>query len=93
MQNLDGHRVESETETVTSIQTPEVDDWESFRDDDIMQQQSAIQAEEGGKIPFVGDKARKPLILKWYSFYYICIYIVYDNLKVATAWEFLVDYW
>lgn len=63
MQNLDGHRVESETETVTSIQTPEVDDWENFRDDDIMQQQSAIQAEEGGKIPFVGDKARKPLIL------------------------------
>ncbi|KAG9458536.1 hypothetical protein H6P81_003044 [Aristolochia fimbriata] len=33
-----------------------VDDWASFRDDDIMQQQTAIKAEEADKMPFVGDK-------------------------------------
>ncbi|KAI3467808.1 hypothetical protein Pfo_024471 [Paulownia fortunei] len=53
MQNQDGHVVESESETITSIQTSEIDDWANFRDDDIMQQQSAIQAEEAGKIPFL----------------------------------------
>ncbi|EYU28472.1 hypothetical protein ABFS82_11G080100 [Erythranthe guttata] len=42
--------------TKTCTQTPEVDDWANFRDDDIMQQQSAIQAVEADKIPFVGDK-------------------------------------
>ncbi|KAG1330971.1 ubiquitin thioesterase otubain-like [Cocos nucifera] len=31
-------------------------DWASFRDDDIMQQHSAIRAEEAAKVPFVGDK-------------------------------------
>ncbi|CAA0816732.1 Ubiquitin thioesterase otubain-like [Striga hermonthica] len=56
MQNQDGHVVESEMETVSSKQTSENDDWASFRDDDIMQQQSAILAEESGKIPFIGDK-------------------------------------
>ncbi|KAK4413537.1 OVARIAN TUMOR DOMAIN-containing deubiquitinating enzyme 1 [Sesamum alatum] len=56
MQNQDGHVVESGTETITSIKASEIDDWENFRDDDILQQQSAIQAEEAGKIPFVGDK-------------------------------------
>ncbi|GER55320.1 ubiquitin thioesterase otubain-like [Striga asiatica] len=60
MQNQDGNVVESEMETVTSKQTSETDDWASFRDDDIMQQQSAILAEESGKIPFIGDK--EPLL-------------------------------
>ncbi|GER55340.1 ubiquitin thioesterase otubain-like [Striga asiatica] len=56
MQNQDGHVLESEKETITSVQTSETDDWASFRDDDIMQQQSAILADEAGKIPFIGDK-------------------------------------
>lgn len=30
--------------------------WENFRDDDIMHQHSAILAEQADKIPFVGDK-------------------------------------
>ncbi|XP_008783115.2 OVARIAN TUMOR DOMAIN-containing deubiquitinating enzyme 1 [Phoenix dactylifera] len=30
--------------------------WSSIRDDDIMQQHSAIRAEEATKVPFVGDK-------------------------------------
>jgi len=31
-------------------------EWSCYRDDDIIQQQNAIQAEEALKIPFVGDK-------------------------------------
>eukprot|EP00252_Welwitschia_mirabilis_P025812 TRINITY_DN8218_c0_g1_i1.p1 TRINITY_DN8218_c0_g1~~TRINITY_DN8218_c0_g1_i1.p1 ORF type:complete len:339 (+),score=69.16 TRINITY_DN8218_c0_g1_i1:110-1018(+) len=31
-------------------------EWMHYKDDDIMQQQSAIQADEAKKIPFVGDK-------------------------------------
>ncbi|KAL0357685.1 UNVERIFIED_CONTAM: OVARIAN TUMOR DOMAIN-containing deubiquitinating enzyme 1 [Sesamum calycinum] len=72
MQNQDGHVVESETETITSIKASEIEDWANFRDDDILQQQSAIQAEEAGKIPFVGDKARMPLS----SFQLICTYYI-----------------
>ncbi|KAL2253832.1 UNVERIFIED_CONTAM: hypothetical protein Sindi_0177900, partial [Sesamum indicum] len=53
MQNQDGHVVESGTETITSTKASEIEDWANFRDDDILQQQSAIQAEEAGKIPFV----------------------------------------
>ncbi|KAL1289325.1 hypothetical protein HN51_057730 [Arachis hypogaea] len=34
----------------------EVHDWGNFVDDDIMQQKSAINAEEAKKIPFLGDK-------------------------------------
>ncbi|KAL2341977.1 hypothetical protein Fmac_009917 [Flemingia macrophylla] len=34
----------------------EFGEWASYGDDDIMQQQYAIQAEEGKKVPFVGDK-------------------------------------
>lgn len=56
MQNQEGHAVDADTVTLTSIQTSDIDDWENFKDDDIMQQQSAIQAEEAEKIPFVGDK-------------------------------------
>lgn len=68
MQNKDGPPVTSEPETITSIYPSEADDWENFRDDDIMLQHSAIQAEEAVKIPFVGDKARMPLILERNSF-------------------------
>ncbi|KAL2468868.1 Ubiquitin thioesterase otubain-like [Forsythia ovata] len=56
MQNQEGNAVDADTVTMTSVQTSEIDDWANFKDDDIMQQQSAIQSEEAGKIPFVGDK-------------------------------------
>ena len=62
MQNQDGQPAEPETETITSLPASEVNDWANYRDDEVMQQHSAIQAEEAGKIPFVGDKARKPII-------------------------------
>lgn len=39
------------------------EDWSCFRDDDVMQQQSAIRSEEAAKIPFVGDKASDSSIL------------------------------
>ncbi|XP_027153135.1 ubiquitin thioesterase otubain-like [Coffea eugenioides] len=56
MQNLKAHDGDAETEKVSSTQASEIDDWANFKDDDIMQQQFAIQAEEAEKIPFVGDK-------------------------------------
>lgn len=34
-----------------------VDDWASFRDDDIMNQHSQIRNQEAEKMPFVSDKA------------------------------------
>ncbi|KAK8484599.1 hypothetical protein V6N11_024131 [Hibiscus sabdariffa] len=46
----------SEKESAVSIPISEGDDWANFADDDIMQQQSAIHAEEAKKVPFVGDK-------------------------------------
>lgn len=52
MQNQEGLLADVEIESVT----PGGDDWASFRDDDIMQQQSAIHAEEAVKMPFVGNK-------------------------------------
>lgn len=71
MQNQDGQGAEPENETITSMPTPEINDWANYRDDEVMQQHSAIQAEEAGKIPFVGDKARKLLILGSNSFAFI----------------------
>lgn len=62
MQNQDGQVVEPDTET-TSLPASEINDWSNYRDDEVMQQQSAIQAEEAGKITFVGDKAINPLTL------------------------------
>ncbi|XP_071926379.1 OVARIAN TUMOR DOMAIN-containing deubiquitinating enzyme 1-like isoform X2 [Coffea arabica] len=56
MQNLKAHDGDAETEKVSSTQASDIDDWANFKDDDIMQQQFAIQAEEAEKIPFVGDK-------------------------------------
>ncbi|XP_057949027.1 OVARIAN TUMOR DOMAIN-containing deubiquitinating enzyme 1 [Malania oleifera] len=45
-----------DTDSVTSIPSSEINNWANFRDDEIMQQQSAIRAEEAEKSPFVGDK-------------------------------------
>lgn len=38
------------------IGSDQFDEWTSFGDDDIMQQQYAIQADQAKKVPFVGDK-------------------------------------
>ncbi|XP_022764141.1 ubiquitin thioesterase otubain-like isoform X4 [Durio zibethinus] len=56
MQNQEGPIADKEMETSVSIPISEFDDWANFADDDIMQQQSAIHAEEAKKIPFVGNK-------------------------------------
>ncbi|XP_057463386.1 OVARIAN TUMOR DOMAIN-containing deubiquitinating enzyme 1-like isoform X2 [Actinidia eriantha] len=56
MQNREELVADGELEDITPIQASKADDWANFRDDDIMQQQSAIQAVEAEKIPFVGDK-------------------------------------
>lgn len=58
MQNQEELPVDAKFESMTSGKASEVDDWENIKDNDIMQQQSAIRAEEAGKFPFVGDKAR-----------------------------------
>ncbi|XP_010250521.1 PREDICTED: ubiquitin thioesterase otubain-like isoform X2 [Nelumbo nucifera] len=47
---------DKELDSATSDPLLSIDDWENFRDDDIMQQQTAIRAEEAEKMPFVGDK-------------------------------------
>lgn len=57
MQNQDGVQVDGEVESATSVPIPEFDEWANFGDQDIMQQHSAIRAEEAEKIPFLGDKA------------------------------------
>ncbi|KAL6186247.1 hypothetical protein ACLB2K_042368 [Fragaria x ananassa] len=60
MQNQEGLQVqvdgEVESGPAPSVATPEVDEWPSFGDQDIMQQHSAIRAEEAEKIPFLGNK-------------------------------------
>ncbi|GMP23241.1 hypothetical protein CsSME_00000913 [Camellia sinensis var. sinensis] len=56
MQNQEGLQADAEMASITPIQATEVEDWANFRDDDIMQQQSAIRAVEAEKIPLVGDK-------------------------------------
>ncbi|BAT86992.1 OVARIAN TUMOR DOMAIN-containing deubiquitinating enzyme 1 [Vigna umbellata] len=45
-------------EITSSVTVPdtEFDEWNNFGDDDIMQQQYSIQADEAKKVPFVGDK-------------------------------------
>lgn len=49
----------------------EFDDWSNFEDEDIMQQQSDIKAEEAQKVPFVADKvsANQAHVL-FYSLFY-----------------------
>ena len=64
MQNQEELLADGEMEGKTPIQASNDDDWANFRDDDIMQQQSAIQAVEAEKIPFVGDKAWVKLYMK-----------------------------
>ncbi|OMO51321.1 Ubiquitin thioesterase Otubain [Corchorus capsularis] len=56
MQNQEGAVPDGEKESAISIPISEFDDWTNFADDDMMQQQSAIHAEEANKIHFVGDK-------------------------------------
>ncbi|KAL7253303.1 hypothetical protein ACSBR1_007772 [Camellia fascicularis] len=56
MQNQEGLQADADMASITPIQATEVEDWANFRDDDIMQQQSAIRAVEAEKIPLVGDK-------------------------------------
>lgn len=66
MQNQEGPQADGELEAAAaSSPTPDFDDWPNFGDDDIMQQQSAIRAEEADKIPFLGDKARVTNFLHW----------------------------
>nr|KJB31599.1 hypothetical protein B456_005G197000 [Gossypium raimondii] len=67
MQNQDGAVADREKESAVSIPISEVDDWANFADDDIMQQQSAIHAEEAKKIPFVGDKEALSMLAAEYE--------------------------
>ncbi|KAF8390744.1 hypothetical protein HHK36_025271 [Tetracentron sinense] len=68
MQSKEELVADGEMECVSSNPALAVDDWANFRDNDIMQQQTAIQAEEAEKMPFVGDKARAAhALLKLYA--------------------------
>ncbi|KAK7302672.1 hypothetical protein RJT34_13565 [Clitoria ternatea] len=55
MQNKEAVLEDGEIGSATATE-PGFDEWDNFGDEDIMQQQSAIQAEEAKKVPFVGDK-------------------------------------
>lgn len=54
--NVDDNAMDAQKEKSPTNQISEDNDWENYRDSDIMQQHSAIQAQEAEKIPFVGDK-------------------------------------
>lgn len=54
--NVDDNAMDAQKEKSSTNQISEDNDWENYRDSDIMQQHSAIQAQEAEKIPFVGDK-------------------------------------
>lgn len=56
MQNKEELPDNASVETVTSGKASDVDYWETIKDNDIMQQQSAILAVEAEKIQYVGDK-------------------------------------
>lgn len=56
MQNKEDLPANATVDVVTSGKASEIDDWETIKDNDIMQQQSAILAEEAEKIQYVGDK-------------------------------------
>lgn len=53
----------------------EFDDWSNFEDEDIMQQQSDIKAEEAQKVPFVADKVSANqthvLLLFFFTLYFV----------------------
>lgn len=55
MQNQED-KVQDDTEKVASVDKFDAAEWENFKDDDIMQQQSAIHAVEAEKFLLVGDK-------------------------------------
>lgn len=93
MLNQEGAVTDGEKESAVSIPISEFDDWANFADDDIMQQQSAIHAEEAKKIPFVGDKVRNEndsfrllnmvafcLNFVFILFYFLCMNILYSIL-------------
>ena len=61
MQNQENLDADGKVESVISIQTPDYDSWDTFGDDEIMQQKSAIFVQEAEKVPFVGDKAGSPI--------------------------------
>ncbi|XP_022972225.1 ubiquitin thioesterase otubain-like isoform X2 [Cucurbita maxima] len=56
MQNQENLDADGKVESVISIQAPDYDSWDTFGDDEIMQQKSAIFVQEAEKVPFVGDK-------------------------------------
>ena len=57
MQSKEAVVEDGEIKSVTAVGS-EIDGWTNFGDDDIMQQQYTIQAEEAKKVPFVqGRKA------------------------------------
>lgn len=64
MRNKEAVLEDGETACVT-VTEPEFDDWGNFGDDDIMQQKSAIHAEEAKKVPFLGDKASSNTIISF----------------------------
>lgn len=83
MQNQEEQLTDIEIETMPF----EIDDWANFKDNDIMEQQSAIQAEEAVKIPFVGDKAREfGYIHSYFNFIIfllmLCFFDFIDFLKI-----------
>ncbi|XAR65841.1 Ubiquitinyl hydrolase 1 [Bertholletia excelsa] len=82
MQNPEGLQADADMESTTPDQVSGVDDWANFRDDDIMQQQSAIRAEEAEKIPFVGDKEPLSLLAAEYQ---SGSPILQEKIKVLSA--------
>ncbi|XP_061368779.1 OVARIAN TUMOR DOMAIN-containing deubiquitinating enzyme 1 [Gastrolobium bilobum] len=55
---MDNKEAVLEDVEINSVNVPvsEFDGWAKFEDDDVMEQQFAIQADEDKKVPFVGDK-------------------------------------
>jgi len=58
MQSKEAVVEDGEITSSVTFADSEYDEWNSYGDDDIMQQQYTIQADEAKKVPFVGDKAR-----------------------------------
>lgn len=63
----------------------EFDDWSNFEDEDIMQQQSDIKAEEAQKVPFVADKvsANQAHVL----FCFILLFILWNGFFFFCSWR------
>ncbi|KAK7331844.1 hypothetical protein VNO80_28585 [Phaseolus coccineus] len=56
MQSKEAVVEDGEITSSVTVADSEFDEWNNFGDDDIMQQQYTIQADEAKKVPFVGDK-------------------------------------